>query len=146
MESLPESNSNPASDSIMQISIRAPIESDRAFIMSSWLRGNRFGGNDFFTQVPQDVYFAEYTKVIDNILNSDSTLIRVASDAQQPLWTAGYSVSRGSILYWVYVKPEYRKQRIATLLLANQHIEVVKSTTKIGRAITYKKNLIFNPF
>ena len=146
----------------IKIAVRDYSPSDQALVMSTWLRGQRFGGNyarvnisdekdpfsidGYYAQIPTDIYYREYEKIITEVLSNPEVRIEVATDETDPLWVVGYIVYKPGTLYWIYVKPEYRKLGIASLLLKNKEIKITKSTTKIGRSITYKKGWIFNPF
>jgi ribosomal protein S18 acetylase RimI-like enzyme len=128
----------------IKIVIRDAQTSDRNFILSSWLKGNYFG-NFYFGQIPQHVYFEEYSKWILKALADENTKVSVACDENIPGWIVGFAVSNKENLYWVHVKKEFRNRGIATLLLAGKGITTVKATTKVGRMITEHKGLIFNP-
>lgn len=137
------------------ISIRRALPTDFEFIFSNWLRGARFGNSipkecnqmpSFYERVPSDLFFSEYTKIIQSILDLPGIQIDVASDSQNPLWTAGFSVFREPVLYWVFVKNDFRGRGIARLLLDRKKITTAFSTTKPGYAISQKKGWVFNPF
>lgn len=59
----------------------------------------------------------------------------------------GWSVYEGSILHFVFVKRDARKQGIGTELIP-KNAEVITHLTKSGKAIWKKKHqyLKFNPF
>lgn len=128
-----------------QVMIRPFLETDRNFILSTWLKGQRFG-NFYFNEVPQDIYYKEYAAIITRTMALPGVEIIVACDRADPSWVWGFAVVRGPALYWVYVKGDYREKGIAKLLLAGREIKTVRAYTRIGRAIAAKHGLIFNPF
>lgn len=129
----------------IEIIIRQDSPDDRNFIFATWLRGNYYGCS-YFRQMPQDVYYRQYSNIISNALRPENhPEIQIACDQGRPFWIAGFSVSQGPNLYWVYVKKDYRSRGIASLLLKDKPITTVKNLTDIGRTIAIKKGLIFNP-
>lgn len=132
----------------LQIVVRPVKPEDHNFIFSAWLKGQYFG-NSYFRQIPQDLYFEGYARTIAELLSpfhpEGPVTIRIACDEGSPEWISGFSVSRGNDLYWVYVKENFRRQGIATLLIESENIKTAKSTTKAGRAFMDKKGIIFNP-
>lgn len=116
----------------------------RSFILATWLKGNYYG-NSFFRQMPQDLYFKKYAEIIEKVIDLETTEVRIACDDDNPSWLVGYSILVGPRLYWVHVKRDFRERGIAKLLLAGALIDEVKGTSKIGRAISEKKGLVFNP-
>ncbi len=137
----------------IQVVVRPAELEDQAFILSSWLRGQRFGNAYpthlmpfYFERVPSDAYYEGYKEVINRIVCMPGMLVDVAADIKNRNWVVGFAVYRTPDLYWVFVKPEFRKQGIANLLLKDKGIQVAKSTTKVGYAIGQKKGLVFNPF
>lgn len=137
----------------MKIVIRPAELDDKAFIYSSWLRGMRFGNSLPFymvpsplERIPSDLYYKEYEKIIDQTLCIPGVRVDIACEVENKVWTAGYAVYNTPNIYWVFVKPAFRKLGIANLLLKDKNIEVAKSTTKVGYAISLKKGIIYNPF
>lgn len=126
------------------IVIRDPLPADKNFILSTWLKGQYFG-NSFYTQMPEDMYYREYSKHIIEIMSRDGVEIRIACSAQDSSWIVGFSVFKGDTLHWIHVKRDYREKGIGTILLHNAPITTVTAITKIGLAILQNKGLIFNP-
>lgn len=127
------------------IIIRPALISDKNFVFATWLNGQRFG-NFYFNEIPQDVYFREYAKVINHILSLPGMEVNIACDERDKNWIVGFAVFRGAELYWIHVKSDYRCKGIGRLLLENREIKIIKAFTRIGRAIAAKHGLIFNPF
>lgn len=128
----------------IKVVIRPPQESDKGFIMQRWLMGQYYGCS-YFEHIQADLYYKYYTRVIKDILSNPEVKATVACDEQNPEWILGFAIFDDSI-YWVHVKRDFRQRGIAKLLLKDHDFKVVKSTTRIGHAITKHKGLIFNPF
>lgn len=128
----------------IKVVIRPFVDSDRNFVIATWLKGNYFG-NSFFRQMPQNLYFEKYADHIQAVMSSQESHISIACDQDNETWIVGFAVFEKDNLHWCHVKEDYRKKGIATLLLKGRRVTEVKSTTKIGRAITEIKGLIFNP-
>lgn len=126
------------------IVIRPAEIGDKNFILSTWLQGNYYG-NSYFRQMPQDLYFKEYGARVTSILCSPETTVAIACDEAHPEWIVGFSICQKNDLFWIYVKRDFRQKGIATLLLKDKQIAAVKATTQIGRMISERKGLIFNP-
>jgi hypothetical protein len=131
-----------------RIIVRLANSADRNFIFSTWLKGQRFN-SFYYSEIPQDLYFREYAKVIERILAGHEIEVRVACDESKPEWIAGFAVldCADEAIHWIYVRGgEYRGNGIARLLLANRRIRTARSTSRIGRAIMAKHGIVFNPF
>jgi hypothetical protein len=129
----------------IKVILRDFSEEDRNFILSTWLKGNYFG-SVFFRQIPQDLYFKEYSKTIQEIMTRNNIRIKIACDQSKTSWISGFSVSIDSDLYWIYVRTGFRSKGIATALLSDQNITSAKSMTRKGKIIADHKGIIFNPF
>lgn len=132
-------------DEAAQIILRQANVKDKNFILSTWLKGQYFG-NSFFRNIPQYLYFEAYAKVITKILCTPGVDINIACDIESPDWIVGYSVFKGEEIYWMHVRKDYRRQKLATLLITEQKPKVIKAYTKVGQIIAQRKGLIFNPF
>lgn len=125
--------------------IRPAELTDKEFILANWLKYQR-SGSGYFKSIPSQIYFENYGNKVKEILCRASTQISVASQPGEKLWAAGYSVYDADQIYWVYVKPEFRRQKIASLLIKDKDIKVVKSATFDAWPIIDSKHLVFNPF
>lgn len=128
-----------------EIVIRPAELVDKSFIMSSWLKGNYYK-NPYFVNMEQDLYFKEYAKHIESILFTPGVMIDIACDKEDPSWIVGYMIYRGPVLYWIFVKNDFRNKGIATLLAKDKNITTTTALTKSGQAIGKSKGVIFNPF
>lgn len=119
-------------------------ETDRNFILSTWLKG-QYWGNAHFKQIEQDAYFEHHGALVRAIVDSPNTLISIACSESAPTWIAGFSIARVPELYWVHVRDGFRNRGIAKLLVPDG-ITIIKALTKIGSAIARRKKLIFDPY
>lgn len=126
----------------MNVTLRAAKSEDKDFVMSTWLRG-QYWGSDYWNGMSQDVYFKEYGTNVQRLLDKSGTQVDIAEAEGVIL---GYIVYNDQVLFWSYVKKDYRNQGILKSLVKNMDFVSTISTTKIGRAITKKKGLEFNPF
>lgn len=127
------------------VSIRDYKPEDRNFILSTWLKGLRYG-NDWFEVVPSDIYFEFYHNVIETILGLPDTKVKVACLKDDEEVILSYSVYSKEKLHWIFCKKAWRSIGIAKSLVP-QEITTVTHLTSIGKSILRKHtNLHFNPF
>jgi hypothetical protein len=82
-------------------------------------------------------FYTNLTKQIRETLKNAE--VRIACLSHFPDVIIGYSVMTKKHLHWVFVKPEYRKTGVATLLTKGFKT-YDEPMTKIGKAILEKKN------
>lgn len=128
------------------IEIRMAVAGDINFIKSTWLHGLRYG-NSWFTFIPKEIYFEAYSKIIEYVLMSPNTIVSVACLKEDKDVILGYAVYTNGYdcLHWSYVKSAWRKIGIAKELVPPT-IKTVTHVTNIGKEISTKKGLQFNPF
>lgn len=126
----------------MAIQIRPGKAEDRAFILSTWLKGQVFG-DAWFAAIDKEAYFTNYSKYIEAILLKSDILVACLSEDEDVI--LGYSISSLQALHWVFVKKPWRGQGIAKSLVATD-ISVITSITKPGLAIAKKHGWSFNPW
>lgn len=132
--------------------VRDYVESDKAFIMATFLRGLYYG-DSWFSLIPKDVFMFNYKSIIESLLQYPGTQVRVACLKEDPDVLLGYSLSRGSIVHWVYVKSSktkegltWRRNGIARRLLPDS-VSDVTHLTALGRSLMHKlPDCVFNPF
>lgn len=112
-------------------------QTDTAFIYSSWRKSLWF---DKPRQENAEQFFRVATKKIRNIIKNQSCKISISCLSDDKAFIVGYSVGIKDTLEFVYVKIDYRKKGIATLL-SKEFKKISEPETKIGRAIAYKKKL-----
>jgi len=116
---------------------------DEAFIYSSWLRG-LWWGNDWFHEIPIEIFYNTYHTVVERILTHPETQVSVACLREDPSVILSYCVYRDKLLHWVFTKRDWRKIGLAKDIVPKD-IQTVSHLTNIGKAIKPQK-VIFNPF
>lgn len=119
----------------VKVVFRPHVHSDHPFIYASW-RNGMFYGSELKLKEPRST-FRDLTHKIRHILKSATVLVACLEDSPETI--IGYSIVEGTILHWVYVKEDYRNQRIATLLIPksiNQYGDII---TEVAKAILKKK-------
>lgn len=127
-----------------KIITRPFVPSDTAFIISTWLSG-QYHGSPYWSQMPKETFYTEYTELINSILHNPNTIVNIATLDDDPNTLLGFSVFSGTTLHWIYTKKDYRSNGIMNLLMP-KNVTTVSSTTLPGASITRKKKLVFNPF
>lgn len=127
------------------IAVRNMYPDDWNFILATWLKGLRYG-NDWFGLIEAPVYYSRYQAIIEHILQSPATVIRVACLLESPDVVLGYSISRGDRLDWTFVKRSWRGIGIAKSLVP-EGTQRVSHLTEVGKAVLKKHPSIkFDPF
>lgn len=127
------------------ISFRPANASDSAFILSTWLRGLRFG-NNWYRLIDGTTYFQVYHALIEALLAKPGVQVTVACLKDDPEVILGYSVFEGNKLHWVQVKKAWRNIGIAKELVPKD-IKTISHLTEVGKSIFLKqKAWVFNPF
>lgn len=120
------------------------FEQDSNYIFSTFLRGLYYG-KFFYIEIQKDSFMKNYQRVIDSLIRSPGITIKVACLKDTPDVILGYSISKGNVLHYVFVRPQWRSIGIATLLTPKE-ITCVTHLTKVGLSIIRNKNWIFDPF
>lgn len=113
-------------------------DTDAPLVYTTW-RNNLW----YDLKRPDSEATAFYRKVnrhIKKLLSQPSTVVRIACMTYDPNQIIGYSIMQGTHLIWVYVKANYRKEGIATLL-CKDYLTVSEPETKIGQSIVKNKKL-----
>jgi len=136
------------------ISVRPYGETDKNFILATWLRGLYYG-DSFFSSIPKTIFMENYHAVLEGFLYKNADAIQVACLREDPDFILGYSVVRHlkigeadiSVLDWIFVKTAWRGIGISKMLVPNK-INACTHLTKLGASIIKNKypNIIFNPF
>lgn len=127
------------------VAIRDGIGSDHAFIYSSWLKGLRYG-NDDFERMDSTAYFKHFHNVLESILDDFSVTVRIACLKEDPDVILGFSVLKDKHLFWVFVKARWRGIGLATDLVPAD-IQSVSHVTKVGVSLLKKHpSITINPY
>ncbi len=126
--------------------VRPYIESDKNFIMATFLRGLYYG-DSWFSEIPKSVFMSHYHKVIEFLLDKDTTEIKIACLKDDPEVILGYSILTPStnVVHFVFCKKSWRAIGIAKALVPDS-TKVATHLTKLGLSIIRKKNIDFNPY
>lgn len=120
-------------------------ESDKAFIISTWAKGQLYG-EPYFAGIPASVYFDKFPKYIKAVLASPAAKVNIACLSEDEDVILGYCViTHGKALIWAFVKSPWRGQGIARSLIPGT-VACVGSRTKAGAAIAAKKGWAFDPW
>ena len=96
--------------------IREVKDGDVNLIYSTWLRS--FLYNSPITEsIRSDIYFPNHQKVLDRILVSPETKIKVLVLKEDDRVIVGYIVYQDPQVHFIYVKPAFRKEGVASELL-----------------------------
>ncbi len=116
---------------------------DIAFIYGTLIRGIYFGAVDR-SVLNLGPFTANLKPYVQDLLDHAKINIVSSIDAQEFL--LGYSIIKPNKLEWIFVKPNYRNQGIATMLLKNEPILSFneQNLTNAGKKIMEEHN-IFNP-
>ena len=129
----------------MEVMIRPAKPEDRAFIISTWTKGQLYG-HSFFSAVDPDAYFAHYPQYITSVLDSTTTEVLLACLPEDLDIILAYVVFKGPGVAWAFTKKAWRGQGLIKQLTQGRPITVVYSLTKPGQAIMLKKGLKFDPW
>ncbi len=132
------------------IAIRELLPADAPFILSTWLKGLLYGGDEFYRRIPRDIYFSNHHKVIERALLSPATTVKLAVLREDPDVILGYAVYREAsgviVLDWVFCKKEWRNIGIAKSLVPEK-VNAVTNLTRAGAGILEKyPQVTYNPY
>lgn len=114
---------------------------DTPFIYSFWRHSLWFGDPiNFGKDRLAAAFYSDATKRIRAILKDSRTEIRIACAKESPILILGFSVRRGDHLEFIFVKQDYQRNGIATML-ATGIMTVAEPTTIDGQLIAKTKNL-----
>lgn len=139
--------------------LRDYIESDKAFIKATFLRGLYYS-DSWFSVIPKDIFMENYSKVVEALLERYANLTRIACLKEDPDVILGYAMlGADNTAHWVFVKKAWRRQGIGRSLLP-ENLITITHLNGFGRTLCYGgfnkdtqelitpkyPNAIFNPF
>lgn len=128
--------------------IRDYREEDKAFVMSTWLRGLYYG-DSWFSLIPKDRFMSRYKLIVEAIISKRSNIILVACDMNDHDTIFGFSCLSAdfNIINWVFVKKLFRGKGIGKSLVP-QNPKTVSHLTETGKSLLAIKfpNTVFDPF
>lgn len=131
--------------------IRTAVKDDLHFIYSNWMTFMRYRSNLGKT-CKATVFLKEYIKVIDYILDQDTTSVWIAYPMVEPEVIVGYCVVDYPVVHFAYVKRPFRNLGITKSLLQTagfrpgQKIEFTNTTLDIAGLRHMHDELEYNPF
>lgn len=130
----------------MSLSIRDVDVQDLNFIFSSWKRSLYY--TKPYRYIDPSTYHRCHGQLIERILNSPNVQIKVACLEDDPNIIVGYSVFQPKTLHWIYVKEDWRRQRIADKLYPQgvQFCSHMTATFHIIRSANPRYWVVFNPY
>ncbi len=111
---------------------------DAACIYTTW-RNNLWYAADL-PEAHSNEFYRVANKNIRQLLGKKDTRVKIACLSDDPDQIVGYSVINAKNLEWVYVKKDYRRQKIATLLCKDFDTISMPMTSE-GFDIARKKNM-----
>jgi hypothetical protein len=127
--------------------IRAYRESDKNFILSTFLKGLYYG-NKFYNMIDKKSFMDSYKLVAQAMLQSPNVMIYVACLPDDPDVILGYSIvsKDHTSVAWVFVKTVWRQKGIGKSLLPSG-LTTYTHFTDIGMQLINKlPPMIFNPW
>ena len=132
--------------------IRSAAKADVSFIIHSWLHSFREG--DMVEGVPNQVYFHNHHKVIESILKRATVLVLCLPEDPNVIlaWICVEAHENGLVIHYLYVKNEFRKNRLGSKLLAevltSEAPPVVFCTHRVRpMGVEFRKRgYIYNPY
>ena len=133
----------------MDWDIRSVNESDLPFIYSTWINAMRYD-SPLGKTCRVTIFTKEYVKVIDSILDLDTTNILIACHVEDPYIIFGYLVYQPNLIHFTYVKDIFRQMGICKSLAEVAKITPSAVFTNKTMSITPILNkylyLEYNPF
>lgn len=127
-------------------SVRDYTSADKAFVMSTFLRGLYYG-ESWFSEIPKSVFMNNYKHIAEKIV--DKSIVTIACLPDDPDVILGYSILSQDlqVVHWVYVKSIWRQKGIAKNICP-KYPTTVTHLTKLGKMLLKEKikTAIFNPF
>lgn len=117
-------------------------ETDQHFVYASWSTGVFFSRAKNLKGKKKQAYFKALYEHLAPFMEQPGS-ITIACLAQAPNTILGFMVRDQYTLHWVYVKMDYRNQRIATLMVNSAPIEGVDMTyiSPLGASLMKKLDL-----
>jgi hypothetical protein len=121
---------------------------DKAFVMSTFLRGLYYG-DSWFSLIPKTIFMNNYKKIVESMTQSPKVIIKVACLKEDPTVIIGYSIlsSDFQTIHWLFVKQNWRNNGVGKSLVP-KYPTAVSHLTKVGKSLMskFETEVIFNPF
>ena len=103
----------------LPILIRAFRETDRAFILDSWVNTMTYSCPALFW-VPSKVIRAKYRAMIDGLIDARPELFRVLVNESDEDQIFAWACREGIVTHFVYVKEDFRRTRLGSTLWGDE--------------------------
>jgi hypothetical protein len=115
-------------------------------VLSQFLRSLR-NGNDYFKLMDSKAYYKTYGAYVESLLARPNMTIAIAALSSDKDVVLAWSLSEPGKLHYVFCKPDYRRNGIATSILP-KNIEILTHLTTLGTSMWSSKypHAKFNPF
>lgn len=128
-------------------SIRSYRESDKSFVLATFLRGVYYG-NSWYNLIPKDIFMEHYSKFAQMYVQNPNVKILIACLPDEPDVILGYTMlsADDETVHFCYVKAAFRKLGISKALLPKRP-KFVTHLTELGKTLLNKyPTAVFNPF
>lgn len=129
--------------------IREAKGKDLSFIYSTWVNSYRYGSS-LGKSCRNSIFFPEYNRIVDAILEKPRTKILVATTPEDPDTILGYLVHDPDVIHYVFVKEVFRKMGIARSLFHQSGrasaAVITHRTFEMDEILKKHPDLIYNPF
>lgn len=102
------------------IKIRQATESDRHYIINTWLRSYREHSTwKLLYYMPEKEYNIRYRRIILSILQSPNVTISILTPSDDDSLILGYAVYEPTTLHYIHIRKEFQKLGLAKLLISH---------------------------
>lgn len=127
--------------------VRDYKESDKAFVISTWLRGYYYG-EKWVSEIPKEIFMLNYNIILNSLLNNKRISVKVACLAEDPDVILAYVAHSHDqkVIHWMFSKAAWRNIGLISKILPKEAVAVSHLTT-LGRTLLKKHPQVkFNPF
>lgn len=130
------------------ITVRDYLPEDKAFVLSTWLRGF-YGGERWIQEIEKKDFMSAYNSLINTAIQNKRFKFKIACLKDDNNVILGYVVMSHdeTVVHWSFTKAAWRRIGIAKKLIPANIVAVTHLTT-LGRSLLRSKlpNVKFNPF
>ena len=129
------------------VKIRKANESDKAFVLATWLR-SYYNGSSFGAELLPSVYFKWHHALLEAFWDRPTGYVMIACNPEDEHqiygWAALEQSLHGQLAHYVYVKPAFRQMGISKALLPT--VETVAThVTRLGKRL-FPQHWTYNPY
>lgn len=121
--------------------LRPANETDKNFILSTWLKSYHTHGNEY-RKPPSQIYYQEHQELIKKKLETCAVTIATTTDDETQI--IGYIVSDSACVHYLYVKNLFRGFKIAKKLLQTTGAALYSHHTSYSEQLN--KGFAYNPY